>query len=118
MPRRICKARYRGLSIGDIAKFEHRADELLALTTGNMRLIDVATMFNWAVNNGLTDSHPFKNAKLKIQKSDDVERPAVSGADIQKIIENLPQNPAEASAYWVPLIACLLVCVSSPLKKP
>ena len=71
-----------------------------------MRLIEVATMFNWAVNNGLVDSHSFKNAVLKIQKRDDAERPAVSDADIKTIIENLPQSPAELSRYWAPLLAC------------
>ena len=102
----MTKNQYKGMSINDIVKTKHPATELLSLTTVNMRLIDVATMFNWAVTNNLIEGHAFKNAKLKIQKSDDAERAAVSDADIKKIIENLPRETAEPSMYWVPLMAC------------
>lgn len=106
MPKCVNRTQYHGRTIEDIIKTKLPAHELLSIKTVNMRLIEVATMFNWAVNNGLVDSHSFKNAVLKIQKSDDAERPAVSDADIKTIIENLPQSPAEPSRYWIPLLAC------------
>ncbi len=106
MPRRMTKNQYKGMSINDIVKTNHPTEERLSLTTVNMRLIDVATMFNWAVTNNLIEGHAFKNAKLKIQKCDDAQRPAVADADIKKIVENLPRVTAEPSMYWVPLIAC------------
>ena len=106
MPKCINQKEYQGMSIDDIVKMERPADELLSTKTVNMRLIDVATLFNWAVNNAVIESHPFKKAVLKNQKSDDAERPAVSDADIKTIIEKLPRSPAEPSHYWVPLLAC------------
>jgi len=106
MPKCINRKEYQGMSIDDIVNMERPADELLSIKTVNMRLIDVATLFNWAVNNAVIESHPFKKAVLKIQKSDDAERPAVSDADIKVIIENLPRSQAEPSRYWVPLLAC------------
>jgi len=106
MPKCVNRTQYHGRTIEDIIKTKLTAHELLAIKTVNMRLIEVATMFNWAVNNGLVDSHSFKNAVLKIQKSDDDERPAVSDADIKTIIENLPRVETEPSMYWVPLLAC------------
>lgn len=106
MPKCVNRTQYHGRTIEDIIKTKLPVHELLSIKTVNMRLIEVATMFNWAVNNGLVDSHSFKNAVLKIQKSDDAERPAVSDADIKTIIENLPQSPEEPSRYWIPLLAC------------
>ncbi|ADW19275.1 hypothetical protein Despr_3147 [Desulfobulbus propionicus DSM 2032] len=106
MPKCINRKEYHGMTIDEIIEIERPADELLSVKTVNMRLIDVATLFNWAVTNTLIDSHPFKKAVLKIQKSDDAERPAVSDADIKVIIENLPRIPDEPSKFWIPLIAC------------
>jgi len=106
MPKCVNRTQYHGRTIEDIIKTKLPAHELLSIKTVNMRLIEAATMFNWAVNNGLVDSHSFKNAVLKIQKSDDAERPAVSDADIKTIIEKLPRSQTEPSRYWVPLIAC------------
>ncbi len=94
------------MSIIEVVKTDIPPDERLSIKTVNMRLIEVATIFNWAVNNNLVGSHPFKNAVLKIQQNDDAERPAISDDDIRKIIENLPKSAEEPSKYWVPLIAC------------
>lgn len=94
------------MSIDEIVKMERPAEELLSVKTVNMRLIDAATLFNWAVANSIITSHPFKRAVLKIQKNNDAERPAVSDDDIRTIIEKLPMSKAEPSAYWIPLIAC------------
>ncbi|MCP6725949.1 hypothetical protein NL526_28220, partial [Klebsiella pneumoniae] len=63
------------MSIDDIAQLNKQPDELLSIKTINMRLIDAATLFNWAVANSIIVSHPFKRAVLKIQKSNDAERP-------------------------------------------
>lgn len=106
MPKCINRKEYHGMTIDEIVRIERPADEFLSVKTVNMRLIDVATLFNWAVTNALIDSHPFKKAVLKIQKSDDAERPAVSDADIKVILENLPRIPEEPSKFWIPLIAC------------
>ena len=106
LPKCINRKRYHGLSIDEIAQLKKQPDELLSVKTVNMRLIDAATLFNWAVANSIIASHPFKRAVLKIQKSDDAERPAVSDDDIRTIIEKLPMSKAEPSAYWIPLIAC------------
>lgn len=106
MPKCINRKEYHDMTIDEILKVDRPADELLSVKTVNMRLIDVATLFNWAVTNSIIDSHPFKKAVLKIQKSDDAERPAVSDSDIRTIIEKLPMSTNEPSAYWVPLIAC------------
>ena len=106
MPKCVNRTQYHGRTIEDIIKTKLPVHELLSIKTVNMRLIEVATMFNWAVNNGLVDSHSFKKAVLKIQKSDDAERPAVSDADIKKIVEHLPRVTISPSMYWVPLIAC------------
>jgi integrase len=106
MPKCINRKEYQGMTIDEIVSADRPADELLSVKTVNMRLIEVATLFNWAVTNALVDSHPFKKAVLKIQKSDDAERPAVSDADIKVIIENLTRSVSEPSKFWIPLIAC------------
>jgi len=106
MPKCMNRKEYHGMTIDQIVSVERPADELLSVKTVNMRLIDIATLFNWAVSNAMIDSHPFKKAVLKIQKSDDAERPAVSDSDIKVIIENLPKIQGEPSKFWIPLIAC------------
>lgn len=106
MPKCIDQKKYRGLSIDEIVQLEKRPDELLSVKTVNMRLIDVATLFNWAVANSIITNHPFKRAVLKIQKSEDSERPAISDSDIRTIISKLPMSKNEPSVYWIPLIAC------------
>lgn len=106
MPKCINRKEYHGMTIDEIVKMEQPAEQLLSVKTVNMRLIDAATLFNWAVANSIIASHPFKRAVLKIQKSDDAERPAVPDDDIRTIIEKLPMSKAEPSAYWIPLIAC------------
>ncbi len=106
LPKCVNRTKYKGMSILEVVKTDIPPDERLSVKTVNMRLIEVATLFNWAVNNNLVGSHPFKNAVLKIQQNDDTERPAISDDDIRKIIENLPKSAEEPSKYWVPLIAC------------
>jgi integrase len=105
LPKCIDQKKYRGMSIEEIAQLKKLPDELLSVKTVNMRLIDAATLFNWAVANSIITNHPFKRAVLKIQKSEDSERPAVADDDIRTIIEKLPMSKAEPSAYWIPLIA-------------
>jgi integrase len=106
IPKCVNRTQYRDRAIHDIIQTARPASELLSVKTVNMRLIEVATVFNWAVNNGMVDSHPFKRAVLKIEKSDDAERQAISDADIKKIIENLPRSPEAPSSFWIPLLAC------------
>ncbi len=50
MPKCINRKEYQGMSIDDIVKMERPAEELLSIKTVNMRLIEIATLFNWAVN--------------------------------------------------------------------
>lgn len=106
IPKCVNRTQYRNMAILDIIQTERPASELLSVKTVNMRLIEAATLFNWAVNNGLVDNHPFKRAVLKIEKNDDAERQAISDADIKKIIENLPRSPEAPSLFWIPLLAC------------
>jgi len=61
MPKSINRKEYQGMSINEIVKMGRTADERLSIKTVNIRLIDVATLFNWAVNNAVIESHPFKN---------------------------------------------------------
>lgn len=106
IPKCVNRTQYQGKAILDIIQTERPACELLSVKTVNMRLIEAATLFNWAVNNGLVDSHPFKRAVLKMEKSDDAERQAISDVDIKKIIESLPRSPEAPSSFWIPMIAC------------
>jgi integrase len=64
----------------------------------------VATFLNWAIKNGLIESHPFKNAVIKTKTTCDAERPALSDEEIKNILENLPAD--QESLSWCILISC------------
>ncbi len=85
LPKCVNRTKYKGMSILEVVETDIPHGERLSIKTVNMRLIEVATIFNWAVNNNLVGSHPFKNAVLKIQQNDDAERPAISDDDINVI---------------------------------
>jgi len=106
LPKCVNRTKYKGMSILEVVEIDIPPDERLSIKTVNMRLIEVATLFNWAVNNNLVGSHPFKNAVLKIQQNDDMERPALSDEEIKKILENLPVDPDRPSLYFAPLVSC------------
>ncbi len=104
IPKRINGPKYKNRSIKNILKREYSREERLSITSVNKRLIDVATFLNWSVNNGLIESHPFKNAVLKTQKTDDSERPSLTDHEIKKLLENLPED--HRSLSWCILTTC------------
>ncbi len=95
-----------GKTIKQLISVEYPENQRLSVKTVNMRLAEVSTLFNWAIENGLASSNPFKSAFIKHKKNEDAQRASVSDVDIKIIIENLPVEKERPSIFFAPLIAC------------
>lgn len=106
LPMRLDAARFRDRPLGDLLDLE--GEKRLSVKTINDRMADATGLFKYAVKNGHAPRNWFSEISLRDNEGDDEKRLPFTVADLALIFAPetfLDHCGAQASRYWIPILA-------------
>ena len=100
------KKAYRAKSLGELLKMDIPKQDLMSVTTINMKLSFYSETCRWAQTNGLMKDNPFEGLQLKDKRSPQSLRSPFSISEINRIFSASRIRDAPVRyKYWLPLMA-------------